>query len=315
MMKRLLQALPIPISGLMLGLAALGNLLGPYSSSLRFLLGSISAIILIALLLKIIIVPGSVRENFSNPVIASIMATFPMGVMLLTTYVQPLIPGPAFALWLVAIGLNLLLAVIFTKTHLFPFNIKKVSPSFFVMYIGIVAASVTAPLYGMQSLGQLVFWIGLFLYIPLNLLVTYRFLKVGQVPEPVQPTLVIYAAPASLLLAGYLNSFPEKSTTLIIALGSWSFLMTLYGLSQMPRLLRLPFYPSCAAFTFPFVISAIAFNGMVKYLSGIASQASFLGLVANLQMVWAVLIVVYVLLRYTLFLAAPPIKAKVTEKA
>jgi hypothetical protein len=54
---------------------------------------------------------------------------------------------------------------------------------------------------------------------------------------------------------------------------------------------------------------------MVKYLSGIASQASFLGLVANLQMVWAVLIVVYVLLRYTLFLAAPPIKAKVTEKA
>lgn len=313
-MKPLLKKLPLPISGLMLGLAALGNLLGGYSANLRYLLGGLAALIFIGILLKLIVFPGCVKEGFSNPVVACIMATFPMGLMLLTTYIKPYAPTLAFAAWVLAIGLNAVLLVVFTKTYLFPFNIKKVFSSYFVLYVGIVVASVTAPLYGMQALGQAIFWFGLLVYIPLVPLVSYRVFKVGQVPEPAQPVIIIYAAPASLLLAGYLNSFSVKNTALVVALGAWAFLMTLYGLSQMPRMLKLPFYPSYSAFTFPFVISAIAFKGMVTYLGGVGFNVSMLQFIATLQVGWATVMVLYVLVRYALFLIPAPATSESAPK-
>lgn len=313
-MKPLLRKLPLPISGLMLGLAALGNLLGAYHSGLRYFLGSLSALLFIGLLLKIIAFPGCIKEGFTNPVVACIMATFPMALMLLTTYIKPYAPSLAFTAWALAIGLNIVLLILFTKTYLFPFNIKKVFSSYFVLYVGIVVASVTSPLYNMQALGQAIFWFGLLVYIPLVPLVSYRVFKVGQVPEPAQPVIIIYAAPASLLLAGYLNSFPVKNTPLVVALGAWAFAMTLYGLSQMPRMLKLPFYPSYSAFTFPFVISAIAFNGMVNYLTGVGYQVTFLRPVVTFQIVWATLMVVYVLVRYALFLNPVPATSETNPK-
>lgn len=315
-MKLLLQKLPLPISGLMLGLAALSNLLGGYHTGPRYVLGSLSALIFIGLVLKVMLYPGSVKEGFANPVVACIMATFPMGLMLLTTYFKPYAPILAFAVWILAVALSALLVVLFTNKYLFPFDIKKVFSSYFVLYVGIVTASVTAPLYGMQSAGQAIFWFGLLVYIPLVPLVSYRVFKVGQVPEPVQPVIIIYAAPASLLLAGYLNSFPVKNTALVVTLGSWAFLMTLFGLSQMPRMLKLPFYPSYSSFTFPFVISAIAFKGMVNYLGSVGIDASLLQFIATLQVVWATVMVLYVLVRYALFLtAAPAVPAAEPKKA
>ncbi|MDW7670525.1 MAG: TDT family transporter [Bacillota bacterium] len=312
-MKSLLQKLPLPISGLMLGLAALGNLLGPYHQGLRFLLGIISGMLFLALAAKLVLFPDCLKEGFANPVAACIMATFPMGMILLSTYIRPMLPGAAFGAWLLGVFLNALMMILFTKTHVLPFSMKKVFSSYFVMYVGIVAGSVTAPLYGIQRVGQLLFYLGLALYIPLVPLVTYRVFKVGGIPEPAKPVAIIYAAPASLLLAGYLSSFPEKNVTLVIVLGAWAFLMTLYGLVQMPGMLKLPFFPSYSAFTFPFVISAIAFSGMTGFLGSQGYNTALLEPIRILQILWATGMVLYVLLRYTLFLFHVPEKLPRTE--
>lgn len=314
-MRSLLQKLPLPVSGLMLGLAALGNLLGGYHEGIRFILGGISGFLFLALVLKIILFPACLKEGYSNPVVACIMATFPMGMMLLSTYIQPQFPSLAFAAWGLGIFLNALLVILFTKTYVLNFNINKVFSSYFVLYVGIVVGSVTAPLYGMQSIGQILFWFGLTAYILWLPLVTYRVFKVGGIPEPVQPVVIIYAAPASLLLAGYLSSFPAKNLTMVVALGIWAFLMTLYGLVQMPRLLKLAFYPSYSAFTFPFVISAIAFNGMTNYLSGLGYNTALLEPIGMFQILWATVMVLYVLLRYFLFLNGIWISSTKIEKA
>ncbi|SFI33139.1 exfoliative toxin A/B [Tindallia magadiensis] len=314
-MKALLQKLPLPISGLMLGLAALGNLLGTYHMGIRSLLGIIAGIIFIGLLLKIVVFPGCLKEGFSNPVVACIMATFPMGIMLLSTYVRPFLPGLAFGAWMLGIFMNALLVVLFTKTHFIPFAIKKVFSSYFVLYVGIVVGSVTAPLYGMQSVGQILFWFGLAVYLPLIPLVSYRVFKVGGIPEPAQPVIIIYAAPASLLLAGYLSSFPEKNLGIVMGLGTLAFMMTLYGLSQMPRLLKFPFYPSYSAFTFPFVISAIAFNGMTSFLAGQGFQTGWMEPIRIFQIAWATVMVLYVLFRYVVFLSYQAPQTASPEKA
>lgn len=56
-MKRIVKQLPVPIVGLMLALAATGNLVLSYGNIYRNIFGILSAIILILMLLKIIIYP------------------------------------------------------------------------------------------------------------------------------------------------------------------------------------------------------------------------------------------------------------------
>lgn len=297
-MKYYLKTLPLPISGLMLGLAALGNLLGPYSGGLRYSLGVISALIFISLIIKVILFPKALTEGFSSPVVASIFPTFTMGGMLLSTYIRPYLPSLAFALWVLSLVINALIIVVFTKTYVVNFAIKKVFTSYFVMYVGIVVASVTAPLYGLETLGQMIFWFGLIVYSIWLPVVCYRVFKVKEIPEPAKPIAIIFAAPASLLLAGYLSSFPVKSMGMVGFLGVLAILMTIFALSQMPKMLRLPFYPSYSAFTFPFVISAIAFNGMTNFLGSQGITNGALELIRGFQIAWATTMVLYVLIRF-----------------
>lgn len=284
----------------MLGLAALGNLLGPFSPGVRYVLGSISALIFISLILKVLLFPGSLREGFGSPVVASIFPTFTMGGMLLSTYIHPYFSMAALGLWAMALGLNAVIIVLFTKKYVLNFAIKKVFTSYFVMYVGIVVASVTAPLYGLEALGQAIFWFGLFAYLLWLPIVCYRVFKVKAIPEAAKPIAIIFAAPASLLLAGYLNSFPEKNMGMVVFLGTLGFLMTLFALSRMPKMLKLPFYPSYSAFTFPFVISAIAFNGMTGYLGSQGIASGILEMIRGFQIAWATAMVFYVLVRFGL---------------
>lgn len=297
-MSMVIKKLPIPICGLSLGLAALGNLVGGYSSIFRGILGSISAIIMLLLLLKILLDTKSVREGLNNPVIASVMSTIPMAVMLLTTYIKPYFSQVAFILWIVGLILNGILILFFTKKYMFKFNIKKVFPSYFVLYVGIVVGSVTAPGYNLSKIGQILFWYGLFVYLPLIPVVTYRVFKLKEIPEAVKPITIIYAAPASLLLAGYMSSFNEKSLILVIFLGILALFMTISCFVIMPKMLKIKFYPSYSAFTFPFVISAIAMNMTNNYLTSINKGILILRYIVNIEIIWAIVIVLYVLIRY-----------------
>ena len=85
----LIKKLPIPISGLILATLSLGNLLQDIHPYLRYAFGVIGILILILMLLKIILYPQSIREDFKNPIIVSSSGTFSMSLMILSTYLIP----------------------------------------------------------------------------------------------------------------------------------------------------------------------------------------------------------------------------------
>ena len=89
-MKNTIKKIPIPLCGVMLGLAALGNLLQSYSEGIRYICGILAAFLLILVLLKLIMFPQMVREDMKNPIMASVSGTFPMALMLLSVYVNHL---------------------------------------------------------------------------------------------------------------------------------------------------------------------------------------------------------------------------------
>ncbi len=301
-MKEIIKRLPIPIVGLMLALAATGNLVLSYGEKYRNIFGIFSAIILILVLMKIIMFPKGVSESLDNPVVASVFPTLSMGIMLLSTYLKPFASSLAFGMWIIGLVLHIVLIIYFTKKYIFNFNIKKVFPSWFIVYVGIVVGSVTAPAFNKANIGQVLFWFGFISYFLLLPIVFKRVFQIKEIPEPALPTIAIFAAPVALCLAGYINSFQEKNMFIVYLLLTLSQLSYLFVLLQLPRLLKLKFYPSYSAFTFPLVISGISVKLTNGFLVNAEKPITMLKYLVKFEELIGIIIVLYVLIRYISFL-------------
>ena len=298
----MIKKIPIPMAGLSLGFAALGNLLQSYSEAIRLLCGVISAILAVLFFCKCIFHFDMGKEDMKNPVMASVSGTFSMAVILLSAYAKPFLRGGAVYIWYSGIALHVLLMVYFTARFLYKLNMKAVFASYYIVYVGIVTASVTAPAFGRTGLGIGIFWFGLVWCLILLVLVTARYVKYKEIAEPARPLFCIYTAPVSLCLAGYLQSAEMKSVTMVFLLMILAGGLYVTVLIYLPRFLALPFYPSYAAFTFPVVISAIAMKMSTAFLGKMGYAVGILPGVVLVETVIAVCLVVYVFIRYMKFL-------------
>ena len=304
-MKKIIQKVPVPLCGVMLGLAALGNLLQSYGEGIRYACGIIAALLLVLILLKLVLFPKMIKEDLQNPIMASVSATFPMALMLLSTYVKPWIGAIAKYIWLFAIVLHLILIIYFTIKFIVKLQMPKVFASYFIVYVGIVVAAVTAPAFEALAIGTAAFWFGFATLLLLLVLVTIRYIKFKQIPEPAQPLICIYAAPTSLCVAGYVQSVTPKSKGFLLTLLVLASILYVFALIKAIGYLKLKFYPSFAAFTFPFVISAIATKQTMACLANMKQPMPFLQYIVLIETIIAVIFVVYTFIRYMQFLFAP----------
>lgn len=303
-MKDIIKKVPIPLCGVMLGLAALGNLLQSYGEGIRSVCGIVAAFLLILVLLKLIMFPQMIKEDMQNPIMASVSGTFPMALMLLSTYVKPFIGPAAMYIWYFAILLHIVLIVYFTVKFILKLQLPKVFASYYIVYVGIAVAAVTAPAYEKTGIGSIAFWFGFVTLILLLVLVTIRYVKCPQVPEPAQPLICIYAAPTSLCIAGYVQSVMPKSRGFLLAMLAVATVLYIFSLVKAIGYLKLKFYPSYAAFTFPFVISAIATKQTMACLANMGTPMPVLQYVVLVETVIAVVFVVYTLIRFLGFIFA-----------
>lgn len=310
-MKIFIKKIPLAISGLMLALAAAGNLIGSYGPIYRNIFGAMSALVFLLILLKIIIYPNLVKEELKNPLVASVFPTFTMGTMLLSTYIRSFAPNLSFGIWILAIGGHLLLIIKFTLNYLLKFDLNKVFPSWFIVYVGIVVGSVSAPAFKMESLGKLLFWIGLGSYFILVIPILKRVLE-NKIPQAAQPSLAIFAAPLSLCLAGYMSSFENKNILMLWGLLILSQFTYFLVLIRLPKIIDSGFYPSFSALTFPLVISAISIKMTVGFLIEIEKSFLLLNYLVRLEEIIGILIIAYVGFKYIEFLFVP-IKEAILE--
>ena len=301
-MNQFLKKYPVPIVGLILGLAASGNLVQSHGEVYHSIFGIIALILFTLIIAKIIKYPKGAAEKLNNPVVANTFPTLSMSIMLMATYLKEYAASLAFTVWIAGLIIHILLILWFTKKFVLDFNIEKVFSSWFIVYVGIVFASVTGPVFGMANVGRVIFWFGFITYLVLLPVVIYRVIKFKKIPEEALPTLAIFAAPASLLLAGYMNSFKVKNMIMFWLLITLSIIMYSVVIIMLFKLLRLKFYPSYSGFTFPLVISAMAMKLVNGFLNKSGQAILSLKYLAKFQEAAGVLITLYVLVRYIQFL-------------
>jgi len=289
------------ISGLSLGLAALGNLLLlPFGAEVRYFCGILSAIVLIIFILKVFLDFPHAREELKTPVPLSVLPTSTMAIMLLCTYIRPYAPDVALYLWYAAVAAHVGIMLLFFKRFILGFKIDNVYPSWFVVFVGIVTASVTAPVMDARPVGQIAFYIGFVLYFIAMGLIIYRLNKPIHILEPLRLTTVIFTAPMSLCIVGYFSSFEQQNETLIYIMLGIAVISYLFVLAKILfSYLKIRFYPTYSAFTFPLVISATAFRLGNEFLT--EQGIGFFAPVAQISMWIAVAAVAYVFVHYVRF--------------
>lgn len=298
----MIKKIPLAMAGLILGIFGLGNLLTSYGEIYRTICGGIGIVLYILYIARLMIYRENIGEELKNPMVATVFATFPMASMLLGAFLYSFSKNIGFYFWVFGVALHGLLIIWFTMTVAIKKDIKTVFPTWFIMFVGIVVASVTGKMFGMVVIAQRCFWFGLIAYLILIPIVCYRVFVFKNIPEPALASLVVFTAPGGLLLAGYANAFETKQMAIVLGLMILSAIFYLLALSQLPRVMKLPFYPSLSAITFPTVITGLGFKLTNAYFVKIEKPIIWLPYVVKAMELVAVVCVVFALLGYLKFL-------------
>ncbi|MGR3000519.1 TDT family transporter [Vibrio vulnificus] len=303
--KAKVMGAPTPMAGLALGIASLGwsweNLatLNGYGQCIS---AAIASGLLVILAIKFLFHRHLLQQDLAHPVVGSVVPTFAMGTMVVSNSLGHFFPVAGDVLWLVAVVLHIVFLVSFLYHRAQNFELHHMVPSWFVPPVGIIVADVSFsgnPALAPIAHGALVF--GMVAYAVMLPLMIYRFMFTHEVPDAAKPTMAIMAAPASLSLAGYLTVTAQPSPVIIALLFGIAVLMTAIIYLAFVKLLRLPFSPGYAAFTFPMVIGATALFKMANWMqqAGLSSHyVEQVRMLAGVELLVATVVVGYVAVQY-----------------
>lgn len=295
---------PTPTAGLALGIASLGwcwENAFPANGYAQLTGAVIAAFLLVLVIGKLTLNLKVLWDELGHPVIGSVIPTSAMAAMVISKALGNYSEGLAMLLWYTATAMHLLFFVLFATRRLRQFDMNHMLPSWFVPPVGLVVATLTCPGGSSVYLAGILLNFGLIAYGILLPFMLYRLIFNERVADAAQPTIAILAAPPSLCLAGYLSFVSEPSLFLVMVLQGIAILMTVVIYLAFWKLLRLPFSPGYAAFTFPMVIGSTALFKSADYFQRMNLDGELvmqMTALAWVELVVATVVVVYVALRY-----------------
>ncbi len=308
-----LKKYPTPAAGLALGISSLGilwTLFTPFWAHpiLQIITGAIAVALILPVISKFILHPQVFMNEIKHPLVGSVIPTLAMSLMVISKDLYEVFYSISEIIWILAVLLHCWFLVLFVRYQLTSFHIENMVPSWFVPPIGIVVAAVTVPANNgvLHAIAEFIVYFGLIAYLIMLPLMLYRLILHPTVPPHAKPSLAVLAAPASLVITGYLNVVESPNLILLLMLLGVALLMTVSVYIKLSHLLRLPFTPAFSAYTFPLVISA---TSMVKSSLWVHTVPVFtqgglesLEAIAVAELVLSSIIVIYILYRYVLYI-------------
>ncbi|WP_394147780.1 TDT family transporter [Shewanella atlantica] len=297
--------LPTPMAGLALAIASLGwawdSMLPGMNGRGQLIGATIAAVLLATLMIKFISHPKIMRDELSHPVVGSVIPTFAMGLMVVSNALSQYLPVQGRYLWLSAIVIHIAFLGMFVFYRAINFKLEHMLPSWFVPPIGIIVAAVSFPGEQYKWVANATLDFGMACYLFMLPVMLYRLIFCAPISDAAKPTIAIMAAPASLSLAGYLTINSNPSIVIVALLLSIAVLMTCVIYLAFFHLMRLPFSPGYAAFTFPMVIGATALVKAGHWLIQNFGESQFTHLIeqaAKGELLISTLVVLYVIYKY-----------------
>lgn len=244
---------------------------------------------------KAIRYPDAVRKELGHPIQLNFFPTVSISLILLAVAFLSLWPGVAGVVWVLGTTMHLFLTlyVMGVWIHHEHFEIHHINPAWFIPVVGNVLVPIAGIPLGFAEVSWFFFSIGILFWLILLAIILYRVLFHNPLPERLMPTFFILIAPPAVGFIAYLQLTGTLDAFARVLYYSGLFL-TLLLVTQVGRFVRIEFYLSWWAYSFP--LAAITIASLVMYEKT--------GLVAFAAIGWALLTFVTLIVVYLLYRTA-----------
>lgn len=214
---------------------------------------------------KFLLHKEDVLKEFDHPVKFNFFPAISISFMLLSAATSPYAITLAKVEWVIGTVLHFFFTLLtLSRWILKEYKISYVNPSVFLPVVG----NIIVPIYGSAIAPPEINWyffsVGIFFWLILTVVVMYRMFFAEAIPQKLLPTLFILIAPPSVSFTSYYNltgSIDSFAKVLFSVTLFYIFLI----LSMIGRFIRIPFFISWWAYTFPMCAATIA---SINYLRG-----------------------------------------------
>lgn len=265
--KRATHALGMP-DGVWMALAGFGT--------------GLFALLLTAQVVRGLMHPAALAGEFRHPVKVNFFPAVSISLMLLAIVWADTIPVAARLLWLVGMALHLgfTLIVMSGWIHHTHYEIKHANPAWFIPVVGNIIVPVAGIHFAPAELSWFFFSVGVVFWLVLLSIVMNRLFFHEPLPANLAPTLFILLAPPSVGFVAYVG-LTGGLDPLARVLYSVALFFLLLLVTNSLRFIRLPFFVSSWAFSFPLAavtIAALVYLGLAPSLFGEVLAATLLTL-------------------------------------
>ena len=253
---------------------------------------SIFAILLGLYAAKLVAYPKMVHEELRHPVKINFFAAISISLLLLSIAFLPINECVSRPLWIAGAASHLMftLYVVSVWIHHEHFEVHHMNPAWFIPAVGNVLVPVAGVTLGFEDISWFFFSVGMLFWVVLMVIIFYRVMFHTPIPERFMPTLFILIAPPAVGFIAYIKLVGELDPAAMFLYFSALFL-TLLLFSQARYFLRLKFYLSWWAYTFPLAAISIASLLMFELGRGEAYRWIGAGLLVLLSLVVTFLVI------------------------
>ena len=270
-----LQNFPVAWFAMVMGLAGLTIALHRAETvfelslhpSLALLVFTILVFITLAALhlLKAVRYPQQVKADLKHPIKLNFAPTLSIGLLLIAIALLPYNQRASLMVWGLGTALHLgfTLYVLSSWIHHTHFEIQHMNPAWFIPIVGNILVPIAGVPHGFTEVSWFFFSIGLVFWLVLLAIIFNRMFFHNPLPGKLLPTLFILIAPPGVGFVSWMQLNGELDAFARILYYSALFL-TLMLFTQAPRFLKLPFFLSWWAYSFPMAAITIATLGMYQ---------------------------------------------------
>ncbi len=255
-------AMVMGLSGLTIGWEKAQTVLDLDLGITPWLIGATSTLFVVLLLLytaKLALYRQAVIQELRHPVKLNFFPTISISLLLLSIAFLPVMNDVSRTLWMAGTALHLVftLYVVNVWIHHEHFQVHHMNPAWFIPAVGNVLVPVAGVPLGYQDISWFFFSTGMLFWLILMTIIFYRVLFHHPIEERLMPTLFILIAPPAVGFIAYSRLVGELDAFARVLYFIGLFL-TLLLFTQANRFLKLGFFLSWWAYSFPLAAIGIA---------------------------------------------------------
>lgn len=204
--------------------------------------------------------PAAARAELRHPIRMAFVPTITIGLLILATAGQDLLPGPATVAWWVgAVGHLLVMIVVmgawFEREDI---GLSQVTPAWFIPVVGNVITPLAAPALGNLQLAWFSWSVGLVFYVALLPILMLRvLLHSDPIPPKLLPTIAIFIAPPAIAGISWTVLTGKQGDAVFHIFYGATMAFLLLVVAEFPRLRKVPFALPYWAYTFPLTAASV----------------------------------------------------------